>query len=56
MSPAGVPRRPEEGRLEVGIKQKFFRAASGDNLHVLGELDISLANGEVPYGFTRYIS
>jgi ABC-type nitrate/sulfonate/bicarbonate transport system ATPase subunit len=42
MSPAGVP-----GRLEVCIKQKFFRAASGDNLHVLGELNFSLANGEV---------
>jgi ABC-type nitrate/sulfonate/bicarbonate transport system ATPase subunit len=42
MSPAGVP-----GRLEVCIKQKFFRAASGDNLHVLGELGFGLANGEV---------
>src|ERR1700676_2298167 len=42
MSPAGVP-----GRLEVCIKQKFFRAASGDNLHVLGELTFSLGNGEV---------
>src|SRR6202049_2771513 len=42
MSPAGVP-----GRLDVCIKQKFFRAASGDNLHVLGELGFSLANGEV---------
>jgi ABC-type nitrate/sulfonate/bicarbonate transport system ATPase subunit len=42
MSPAGAP-----GRLEVAIKQKFFRAASGNNLHVLGELSFSLANGEV---------
>jgi ABC-type nitrate/sulfonate/bicarbonate transport system ATPase subunit len=42
MSPAGVP-----GRLEVCIKQKFFRAASGGNLHVLGELSFSLAGGEV---------
>src|SRR3984893_7112160 len=42
MSPAGAP-----GRLEVCIKQKFFRAASGDNLHVLGELTFELANGEV---------
>jgi sulfonate transport system ATP-binding protein len=42
MSPAGVP-----GRLEVCVKQKFFRAASGDNLHVLGELGFGLANGEV---------
>jgi ABC-type nitrate/sulfonate/bicarbonate transport system ATPase subunit len=47
MSPAGVPRRPESSRLEVCIKQKFFRAASGDNLHVLGELNFTLANGEV---------
>ncbi|HEY6257864.1 MAG TPA: ATP-binding cassette domain-containing protein [Xanthobacteraceae bacterium] len=42
MSPAGAP-----GRLEVGIKQKFFRAASGNNLHVLGELAFTLGNGEV---------
>jgi NitT/TauT family transport system ATP-binding protein len=42
MSPAGVP-----GRLEVCVKQKFFRAASGENLHVLGELGFGLANGEV---------
>jgi len=42
MSPAGVP-----GRLEVCIKQKFFRAASGGNLHVLGEVAFGLANGEV---------
>src|SRR5260370_17538629 len=42
MSPAGVP-----GRLEVCIKQKSFRAASGANLHVLGELNFTLANGEV---------
>jgi ABC-type nitrate/sulfonate/bicarbonate transport system ATPase subunit len=42
MSPAGVP-----GRLEVCIKQKIFRAASGDNLHVLGELSFGLGNGEV---------
>src|ERR1700732_4568799 len=47
MSPAGVPRPPEASRLEVCIKQKFFRAASGDNLHVLGELSFTLANGEV---------
>jgi ABC-type nitrate/sulfonate/bicarbonate transport system ATPase subunit len=42
MSPAGVP-----GRLEVAIKQKRYRAASGGNLHVLGELVFTLANGEV---------
>ena len=46
MSPAGVPERLER-RLEVCIKQKFFRAASGDNLQVLGELAFGLANGEV---------
>jgi sulfonate transport system ATP-binding protein len=42
MSPAGAP-----GRLEVCIEQKFFRAASGDNLHVLGGLSFSLGSGEV---------
>jgi ABC-type nitrate/sulfonate/bicarbonate transport system ATPase subunit len=42
MSPVGAPER-----LEVCIKQKFFRAASGDNLQVLGELTFALANGEV---------
>jgi ABC-type nitrate/sulfonate/bicarbonate transport system ATPase subunit len=52
MSPAGGPRppessRPETRRLEVCIKQKFFRAASGRNLHVLGDLNFSLGNGEV---------
>ena len=29
------------------IKRKFYRAASGGRLHVLGELSIALANGEV---------
>src|SRR5258708_20988338 len=54
MSPAGVQKRLEEPlearperRLEVCIKQKFYRAASGDNLHVLGELGFGLANGAV---------
>jgi NitT/TauT family transport system ATP-binding protein len=46
MSPAGAPERPER-RLEVCIKQKFFRAASGGDLQVLGELAFGLANGEV---------
>jgi NitT/TauT family transport system ATP-binding protein len=54
MSPVGV-QKPLEGplealpdrRLEVCIKQKFYRAASGDSLHVLGELGFALANGEV---------
>jgi len=31
----------------VHIKRKFYRAASGGRLHVLGELSIALANGEV---------
>jgi ABC-type nitrate/sulfonate/bicarbonate transport system ATPase subunit len=42
MSPAGV-----HDRLDVAIKQKRFRAASGGTLQVLGELAFSLANGEV---------
>jgi ABC-type nitrate/sulfonate/bicarbonate transport system ATPase subunit len=42
MSPAGV-----RGRLDVNIKQKSFRAASGGNLQVLGELVFSLGSGEV---------
>ena len=42
MSPAGA-----RGRLDVNIKQKSFRAASGRKLHVLGELVFSLRSGEV---------
>ncbi|HET7252302.1 MAG TPA: ATP-binding cassette domain-containing protein, partial [Xanthobacteraceae bacterium] len=42
MSPAGV-----RNRLDVSIKQKSYRAASGDQLQVLGELAFSLAGGEV---------
>jgi ABC-type nitrate/sulfonate/bicarbonate transport system ATPase subunit len=42
MSPAGV-----RDRLDVGIKQKSFRSASGGQLQVLGELAFSLAHGEV---------
>ena len=42
MSPAGG-----RGPLEVRIKQKSFRAASGERLHVLGELSIRAAEGEV---------
>src|ERR671922_1640480 len=42
MSPAGA-----RGRLDVNIKQKTFRAASGGKLHVLGELVFSLRSGEV---------
>jgi ABC-type nitrate/sulfonate/bicarbonate transport system ATPase subunit len=42
MSPAGG-----SGRLELHIKHKSYRAASGGRLHVLGEISFSLANGEV---------
>jgi NitT/TauT family transport system ATP-binding protein len=34
-------------RLDVRIKQKLYRGASGGALHVLGELAISLRSGEV---------
>jgi ABC-type nitrate/sulfonate/bicarbonate transport system ATPase subunit len=42
MPPAGVP-----GQLDVHIEHKSYRAASGDRLHVLGKLSITLTNGEV---------
>lgn len=42
MSPAGG-----SGRLELHIRHKSYRAASGGRLHVLGEISFSLANGEV---------
>jgi ABC-type nitrate/sulfonate/bicarbonate transport system ATPase subunit len=42
MYPAGA-----SGRLEIRIKQKSYRAVTGGRLHVLGELSISLAKGEV---------
>ena len=42
MSPAGA-----RDRLDVNIKQKSFRAASGGKLQVLGELVFSLGSGEV---------
>src|SRR6266436_8530531 len=41
-SPAGV-----HDRLDVSIKQKSYRSASGGQLQVLGELAFSLAHGEV---------
>jgi NitT/TauT family transport system ATP-binding protein len=40
--PAGV-----RDRLDVSIKQKSYRSASGGQLQVLGELAFSLAHGEV---------
>jgi len=42
MSPAGA-----SSRLELHIKHKSYRAAAGGRLHVLGELSIALAKGEV---------
>jgi len=42
MYPAGA-----SGRLELHIKHKSYRAATGGRLHVLGELSIVLAKGEV---------
>ena len=42
MSHAGV-----RNRLDVAIKQKFYRGAAGGNLQVLGELALSLNAGEV---------
>jgi ABC-type nitrate/sulfonate/bicarbonate transport system ATPase subunit len=42
MSPAGV-----QNRLDVGIKHKSYRAASGGKLHVIGELAFGLGAGEV---------
>ena len=42
MSPAGA-----SGRLELHIRHKSFRVASGGRLHVLDEISFALANGEV---------
>jgi ABC-type nitrate/sulfonate/bicarbonate transport system ATPase subunit len=42
MSPAGA-----RGQLDVNIKQKSFRAASGGKLQVLGQLAFSLGSGQV---------
>ena len=42
MSPAGA-----SSRLELHIKQKSYRVAAGGRLHVLSELSIALAKGEV---------
>jgi len=47
MSPAGGPKQPEIPRLEVDIKRKSFRAASGGRLDVLSGLALGLAGGEV---------
>src|SRR5262247_1028955 len=42
MSPAGV-----RGRLEVSIRHKSYQAASGGRLHVLDQLTLQLASGQV---------
>jgi NitT/TauT family transport system ATP-binding protein len=42
MYPAGA-----SGRLELRIKHKSYRTATGGRLHVLGGLSIALAKGEV---------
>ncbi len=51
MSPAGARETPEElaelSRLDVRVERKCFRAASGGELHVLGDIAISLPKGEV---------
>src|SRR5205823_2900505 len=52
MSPVGVPGQLESSqlepsRLEVAIKQKSFRSASGGRLQVLDGLALTLGKGEV---------
>src|SRR5258708_30422694 len=47
MSPVGVPKLPEPGRLDVSITQKSYHSASGGRLQVIGGLALTLANGEV---------
>jgi ABC-type nitrate/sulfonate/bicarbonate transport system ATPase subunit len=42
-----VPPAGAHNRLDVGIKQKSYRAASGGTLQVLSELAFSLDNGEI---------
>jgi ABC-type nitrate/sulfonate/bicarbonate transport system ATPase subunit len=42
MSPAGV-----SGLLDVQIRHKSYHAANGGDLHVLGEISIALASGEL---------
>jgi NitT/TauT family transport system ATP-binding protein len=42
MSPAGV-----RNRLDVRIRRKSYRGASGGELHVLDELALTLESGEV---------
>jgi ABC-type nitrate/sulfonate/bicarbonate transport system ATPase subunit len=42
ISPAGA-----SGRLDLNIKHKSYRVASGDRRHVLGEISLELRSGEV---------
>jgi ABC-type nitrate/sulfonate/bicarbonate transport system ATPase subunit len=42
-----VSRAGVSSQLDVNIKQKCYRAASGAQLHVLGEISLALMNGEV---------
>ncbi|MFZ2069437.1 MAG: ATP-binding cassette domain-containing protein [Xanthobacteraceae bacterium] len=42
MSSAGAP-----SRLELHVRHKSYRRASGQQLHVLGEMTFTVANGEV---------
>jgi sulfonate transport system ATP-binding protein len=42
-----VSRAGASSQLDVSIKYKFYRAASGARLHVLGEISLALMNGEV---------
>lgn len=42
MSPAGV-----SSRLELHVRHKSYRTASGGDLHVLGDIAFALASGEV---------
>src|SRR6201991_4058179 len=46
-SPPDIKEPPEVcRRLDIHIEHKFFRAASGEQLHVLGKLTLRLNRGE----------
>jgi NitT/TauT family transport system ATP-binding protein len=42
-----MSRAGESNRLDVNIKRKSYRAASGGRRHVLGQISLGLNNGEV---------
>src|ERR1700678_2457230 len=46
MSPAGGPKQPE-GQLDVSIKQKSYRTASGGSIEVLRDMTLTLKAGAV---------